>query len=448
MHVAAGLRMLDDGAVLRTDPFSWTFQGQPWQTHEWLSEVVMALAWRVAGWSGVALLTAAAAGLTAGLMARHVGRWLKGPVLVAVLVLGFAALSGSLLARPHLLALPCLEMWAAELVIARSEGRTPALIRLVPLMAVWANLHGSFLFGLALLGPFGLESVIKSRVHPTAVLRWVAIGLACGAAALISPHGVDNLTFPLRLMGMKTLAGIGEWAPLDPLGQPAFVLTLTAGGIALLRVGRRIPLLHLSLFVLLTWMAFHQARHVLLFGVVAPLLAAEPLGWAVLRRNGGGESFSHVGRPAWTACVVGMAAIAAVRLYVPVQIVDGPTAPVSALAQAPTSLRAQRGLQAYGFGGYLIFNGVRPFIDSRAEVYGDAFREAYGRLAAGDRVLFERETAARGWRWALVETDGPLASLLEHEPGWRRLFRDRYAVLFALSPRPPGTGPDRRPAGS
>jgi len=68
-HIAAGRWMLDNQAVLRIDPFSYTFAGHPWQTHEWLAEVAMALAYVGAGWNGVVLLFAAAAALTAGLNA-------------------------------------------------------------------------------------------------------------------------------------------------------------------------------------------------------------------------------------------------------------------------------------------------------------------------------------------------------------------------------------------
>jgi hypothetical protein len=34
-------------------------------------------------------------------------------------------------------------------------------------------------------------------------------------------------------------------------------------------------------------------------------------------------------------------------------------------------------LNTYGFGGYLIFSGVRPFIDGRSDMYGDAFFMRY-----------------------------------------------------------------------
>ena len=122
----------------------------------------MALAYRAAGWSGVVVLAGAAAALAAGLLAFHLRRLSCRDVsLAVVLVLSLGCLAPSLLVRPHILALPCLELWAAGLVLARAAGRPPSWA-LIPVMTVWANLHGGFLFGLVLVVPFALEAVLAA----------------------------------------------------------------------------------------------------------------------------------------------------------------------------------------------------------------------------------------------------------------------------------------------
>src|SRR3954451_6871730 len=57
-HVRAGQMMIAQHAVLRADPFSWSFRGAPWFTHEWLSEVLLGGAFNLGGWSAVVLMTA------------------------------------------------------------------------------------------------------------------------------------------------------------------------------------------------------------------------------------------------------------------------------------------------------------------------------------------------------------------------------------------------------
>lgn len=426
MHVAAGLRMLATHAVLTTDPFSFTFAGRPWQTHEWLSEVLMALGFRLGGWSGVALLTAAALGATAGLLARHAGRWLSGVRLVAVVVIGLATLSPSLLARPHILVLPLLEMWTAELVIARSEGRMPDPRRLAPLMILWANMHASFLFGLALAGAFGLDAVVRGR--GAGLLRWAGLGAILALAACIGPHGIDTLLFPFRLTGMKALQNVGEWRAMTPASQPAFEAALLVGTFVLIHVRARVPILALALLVGLVWLAMSQARHVVLFAVAAPLLVAAPLGEAL-----GTEVRSvRARRPAWVAgaSLIAIAALVAVpRLAVPVRIRDGRTTPVAALAQVPPALRGAPVLNAYAFGGYVIFVGGAPFVDSRAELYGESFLQTYARLDAGDPATVAATLADRRIRWTLLEPGTPLETAVERAPGWRQTYADRFAVV-------------------
>ncbi|HEX4198655.1 MAG TPA: hypothetical protein VHZ26_14550 [Caulobacteraceae bacterium] len=427
MHIAAGQWMLNAGAAVQADPFSYTFAGRPWQAHEWLAEVLMALVWRAGGWNAVALLFAAAAGATAGLLTRHVGRWLNGLPLIGVVALGLGCVAPSLLARPHMLALLCLELWTAELVIARAEGRLPSWARLLPIMLVWANLHGSFLFGLGLLGVFGLEAIWQRRREGVRALApWAVLVAAATLASLVSPYGLETLIFPLRLNGMRTLSGIGEWAAMNVAADPAFETALLAGLFVLLWKRVRLPLLSLLLLLLLVDLSLRHVRHVLLFGVVAPLLIAQPLAEAL------GGAKAEPSRSPWIAAAGGLLAalLVAARLAIPLVPADGAAAPGAALARVPASLRGQPVFNAYPFGGYLIFSGVRPYIDSRAELYGDAFLANYLKLH-DDPAALNGELAARRVAWAILEPGSRPAVLLGESPDWRRLYADRYAVVYA-----------------
>jgi hypothetical protein len=433
MHIAAGQWMLNAGVAVQADPFSYTFAGKPWQAHEWLSEVVMALVWRAGGWSGIALLFATAAGATAALLTRHVGRWLNDLPLVGVVVLGLGCITPSLLARPHMLALVCLELWTAELVIARAEARLPSWMRLLPIMLVWANLHGSFLFGLGLLGAFGLEAGWERRHEGARALApWAALIAAAALASMISPYGLQNLLFPLRLNGMKTLSGIGEWAPMNVATDPAFEIALLAGIFVLLWKRVRLSLLPLLLLLLLVDLSLHHVRHLLLFGVVAPLLIAQPLAEALEGQK------ANAARGPWpvAAGVLLATALAVARLTIPIIPANSAAAPGAALAHVPASLRAQPVFNAYPFGGYLIFNGVRPYIDSRAELFGDAFLTNYLKLQ-DDPAALSRELAARNVAWTMLEPGSRLAILLGESPGWRQLYADHYAVVYVRQPPAP-----------
>jgi hypothetical protein len=428
-HLAAGGWMLDHRRILHADVFSYTFAGQPWHTHEWLAEVLMALAFRAAGWSGVILLYAAAAAAAMAILARRLGRALPPLSLGLALLLAFGCMSPSLLARPHLLALPLLAAWTSGLLGARDQGRAPPLA-LAALMIPWANLHGGYFLGLALIAPFALEALVEAPLEARrATLRgWALFGLASVAAGLVTPFGLAGLAFPFQLLGMTSLAGVGEWRPTDFSRVGPLEIALVASLYVMVQRGVRLPPLRLALLLLLLHMALQHNRHQILLATIGVMLLAEPLGQALaVDRKVAPDG--PAGRGWAAACVLAAVLLAGARLALPIVRVDGPSAPIAALGHVPAALRVQPVFNDYGFGGYLIAQGVRPFIDGRTDMYGDAFTNAYFRAEQPD--LARLDTLLARWKvsWTLLAAGDPVVGVMDRRPGWRRLYADRYAVV-------------------
>ena len=93
-----------------------------------------------------------------------------------------------LLARPHVLALPVMVAWVGGMIAAADRREAPSFW-LLPLMALWANLHGGFVFGLVLIAPIALDAVwsAEARARKSLVLRWAAFGVAALVAAAARP---------------------------------------------------------------------------------------------------------------------------------------------------------------------------------------------------------------------------------------------------------------------
>ena len=225
-HLAAGNWMLAHQAVPVRDIFTFTFAGQPWTAHEWLAEVLMTLAFRAASWSGLHILFGLAFGATSLILARSLRRRLDFTPALLVAVMGLAAVSGSLLARPHLLALPLLALWTACLVEAREQDRAPPLW-LTLVMLLWANLHGGFAFGLALAAALGVEAVFTGSDKKRAARQWSLFFGVSLVAALITPQGLDGLLFPFRLAadartGQCRRMGAHDRSPISRLSPSRF----------------------------------------------------------------------------------------------------------------------------------------------------------------------------------------------------------------------------------
>ena len=428
-HVSAGRWMLDHRTVPHTDPFTYTFAGKPWVAHEWLSEVFMALAWLAAGWSGVMLLAGLAMGALAAVMGRWLIRWMPAPGALLALVLALAGVAPGLLARPHLFVLPILALWTVGLLQARDEGRAPSPW-LIPLMALWANMHGSFIIGLALGGGFFLETLLDlRRWRRRVIVGWAVVLGASVLATLATPQGLEGLLFPFQLLNMKTLIGVGEWRAPDFITPDPLEFEILVGLLLLFWRGARLTAVRALIGIGLLHSTLQHVRQEMLLAVVAPLIAAEALGRTM-----------QVSTPRPTpwrlpvpqmALGAGLAAVLLVaRIAVPQNRTDAASAPISALAAVPAPLRVQPVLNDYDFGGYLIFKGVKPFVDGRTDMFGDAFLSADQAIERGDAAAAAAAIGRWHIRWAIFRPERGAIRAMDSMAGWKRLHTDKYAIVW------------------
>jgi len=414
-HIAAGRWVLENTAVLRIDPFSYTFAGHPWQTQDWLAEIVMALAYIGAGWNGLLLLFAGVAALTAGLLVFHLSCWLQGPALWAVAATALLCAAGAVLGRPYLLALPFAEIWIAGLVAARAENRAPSFT-LLAAMVLWANLQAGFLLGLGLAVLFALEAAGKGAPHRFAAARpWIVFLAFALLASLVTPYGLDGLSNAIRQ------------APRWPSPGQNFVPLVAAAAAVLLLALRRVPVppLRAAVLAVLLALAVMQPYGRLLFAAAAPLLLAGALGRALQS-----EGIAPRWRPLPLLCfVLAMTAAAALRFVLPVTRADDAYTPASALAQLPAPLLRAPVLNDLAFGGYLIFNDMRPFIDSRRGLYSRRFRDRYAAMMRPDPALLAATLTRYRIRWTLLAAGSPAAHAMDGISGWHRIYGDRWAVV-------------------
>ena len=428
-HIAAGEWILEHRSVPHVDPFSFTMAGQPWIAHEWLSEALMALAYRAGGWNGVVVLFSVATATTVGCLARYLAHHMRLFAAAVTLTAGAMCIISGMLARPHMLAMPVLVIWIIGMLSAQ-ERRAPPPLRLLPMMLIWANMHASFIFGLALIAPIAIDAFIDAKHDAPHVARsWTLFFAAALATALLTPHGWHGLLYPFQLINMKVIASISEWRPLDlhvlhPI-EPALA------GLLYVVVARRVRMSvpRLLIIAVLLYLAFRHSRHEILAGIVGTAVLAEPLGRAF---GGTQEASTARRRPGYDMAIVLACAtlLTVLRFAIPIVRGNGPVSPVTALAALPAGLLKAPGFNNYDFGGYLIFRHVRPFVDGRADMYGDPFMSAYLNAVRPDRDAFERLVVKYQIRWALLATKSAAARMVETLPGWRRIHADEVAVVF------------------
>jgi len=218
-HVRHGQLMLSTGHVVRYDPYSYSAPDHLWRDYEWLSQVVLALAYNAMGVVGLKLVKFGCAAVTISFLALGVAET-NATLTVQRTVLGHAALALviHLQIRPQLFTLPLLAalMWLLE----RQTYRGHALSWLVvPMFALWANLHAGFIAGLAALATYSVASIITHIGEPNAAkraARLTTITIAAAAATLVNPYGLgDWYAVAATMSNLRLIRGVLiEWMPL------------------------------------------------------------------------------------------------------------------------------------------------------------------------------------------------------------------------------------------
>jgi hypothetical protein len=446
LHIAAGRWILAHWALPVHDVFSHSMPGAVWVPHEWLAEIVLALTYDGLGWSGVVTLTALCFALAVVLFTRRLLDHFEPITGLLVAISGAMLVLPHLLARAHVLALPLLVIWCGGLFAAADQRRSPSWL-LLPVLALWANLHGSFMFGLALAVFLAGEAVLLAPATERLITarRWGLFLAGAVLASILSPNGIDSLLTPFRIMNLHVMQSVFiEWQPPN-FSQPQLVefwllLALFAGFTS----GVKLPILRVLIMLGIVHMAISHVRHADLLGLVVPLALAGSLG-PQLRRLVVSDKPSSLARfmaqlalpSGWPARVLsgGLAvAIALLSVAMPLHRPDGPITPATALSAARDRHLTGPVFNDEGFGGYLLFEGVPSFIDGRMEMYGDTFLQLYLDARAGKQPALDKVLSTYHIAWTLLPPDSPAVPALDHMVGWQRVYQDKFAVIHQRDP--------------
>jgi hypothetical protein len=484
-HIRTGEQLLATRAIPRTDPFSSTMQGRPWFAWEWLYDLALGILHRACGLNGVVWLCALLVATIFTLLLSQLLQRGTGLLLAVVLMLlAEAASTIHLYARPHivswlfsLLWFVALEKW--ERWEAREHGQPPRWIRwfFPASMLLWVNLHGGWLFGIALLGIYSFAAFVESWRTQDAIAAirtahraraMAAVSAASAVATLGNPFGWRLHAHIYRYLSDRYLMNrIDEFRSPDFHGWAprcfAIILVLTL--IAFWGSGRKLPLHHLFVVLLSVYAGFYSSRNLpvssmLLVLVAGPilwenvvLLADKPDAWRWLRdctirisdfsERMGAQEMQLRGH-LWPVVSVFLAFAICLqggwlgsRQLIHAQF-DSRKMPVAAVTFLQKEYKGKQSstepvFSTDGWGGYLIYRMYperKVVIDDRHDLYGSSRIRQYLILTQAEPGW---QSVLEEWqiRTALLPTESTLASLLRELPqDWRVAYEDKVAVVF------------------
>jgi hypothetical protein len=441
-QLRAGSEMLASGAIPTVDTWTFTAAGEPWVDQQWGAQVLLHLAERVGGWTGLALLRASLVGVIVGMLliiARRRGLDERTAALLALAA--FVVASPAMALRPQLLGMAC---FALVLLLVTVRHAHPRLLWLVPVVvAVWANLHGSFFLGPVVLGLAWLEDLHDraAQPHRALVVALVSVGAAC-----VTPFGPAVWTYAVGLSVDPQVTGrITEWQPTSLRTGPGilFFASVAIVAVAIARRGRVVPWPTLAWLGVFLAIGLYAERGVAWWppAAVAAIAGGIIPAWSWARR---------VDPPlirrlnAGLVAVLAVVGIALLPLWRPVD--RGTQVPTGVLAQAPSGITgALREIVVPGerifnpqiWGSWFIYAlpDATVAIDSRIELFPAAVWNDYEAVVDGVEGWQQQ---LEEWGVTLVVTSAAggagMDARLQGE-GWSEVYRDATGAVFASPTR-------------
>jgi hypothetical protein len=440
-HLRFGLDFLRDGRIAWTDPYSYLSEGRLWINHEWLSEVIFALAWEFGKVWGLVLLK-----VSMGISIFICVYWFLvtqslNPLRAGILsLLSFYLLNPSIgTVRPQLFTVLFFSL--VFLILVRAESKQYRLLWFMPLIFLfWANLHGGFLAGLAILGLWMFLHLLKDKKSWKDIIPPLAAAIL---ASFINPYGPGLLVFLLKTATVPR-PEISEWQPLLILSKLgfAYLILLFISILGILYTSKKRESILIAIFVFLALLPFTAVRHIPLFSLGAIYFAGPYIAdcW-----NSKGQTSNKIKSSSTILLSIGLiVGIILLNVYAYTQIgeikVQGEFSyPISAV-----SLLKQSGVSGnlavnFNWGEYVIWHlgdKIKVSIDGRREtvysqkIYTENLSFTYG-SGEWDKLLKETRTDL-----ALVVNNSAADNLLKLSPDWSFVYEDNVSSLFARNDFP------------
>ena len=441
-HLRNAAHLLQQHSFPRVDTYSFGAAGSPWLDHEWLSEVPFFLGFKAMGLQGIlAVFSTVLVLIYAGVYYRscRAGADCKDATIATLLAifLGIVSLG------PRMLVFGWLCMVGLLLVLDRFQRTGKGLWLLPPLFALWINLHGSWVFGMVVLGIIIASGLVEGEWGLVVARRWtpgelkkLLLALAASLAALfVNPFGYKLLLYPFDLLFRQpsNMKYIEEWQSVNFniwIGRLALAVIF-----ALLAAAwfsrRKWKLDEVLLTAFALWAALSHVRLLFFAGLILVPILAQHLKLFPPYERERDKPWLNAGI---MAGMVGLTIFSFPSGATLQQQVSGEY-PTAALVFMQRQHITGRIFNQYGWGGYMEWYApeLKPFIDGRADifVYNGTFYDSLKITSLKESFAILDKYKIE---YVLLKPNQPLAYLLYHSSAWRLIYEDKVARLYQRVP--------------
>jgi hypothetical protein len=293
-NVKSGEIMAHTGRFLATDVLVYTPVREPYANPQWGSQLLFYWLYSITPYLLLTLRAVIMTGVVALLI--WLCTWRSGSLRAGAVAALVAYMTGwtNYGMRPQLLAFIPFVLFVV--LLERRDAHPRWLPLLVPVMMFWVNVHGSFFLGVALLGIYGLGTLIeragsadgRAWLRSRAALWQAGWFIAAGCASLANPYLVGIYRYFFAATNDPIARSLNmEWQGptlYEGTGQ-LFFLQVAVFLASLYLSRRRLRPTEILLVLAFGYLALTSLRNVLWWAwVTAPIMAANFAAWAELRR--------------------------------------------------------------------------------------------------------------------------------------------------------------------
>jgi hypothetical protein len=450
-HLLTGKFILETKTIPTTEPFAYPYQGKPYVSHEWLTDIIFYLIYKFIGLTGIVILSALLLATTFYTLYAYTSFRFNLHFTTLFLVLwGAAATSLNWITRPHLISMLFLVLWLIWLDKLR-RGEKIGLWRFPLLMLFWSNMHGEFIAGFLAMTAciagwiwdylFAEESAQKDTG-----LKLLLATVLSFLASLINPAGLGPWKTLLGFVNNSYLMSRMYEANPPDFSQPEFMvlLGLLAFSIFLLAINKqKVPTSWAFLLAGFSAMSLIAGRNIHLYGIVAAFVLPEavnmPKKSGLLTHlensiSGIEKNLKGIFWPVMTtlACFLLVTREPVRNIY----NFDAQMFPLQATDWIATHPQSGRLFNDLNWGGYLalhLWPDQLVFVDSMADTTGELTME-YENVITLSPTWKEILTNYQV-EWTVIQTSSLLATELKKE-GWTTLYKDKTAIILRSNTAP------------
>lgn len=448
--------MLQQGSLLRTDPFGVENPPRPWIAYEWLFEIGSAALVKAGGLPLVYAVGFLLFALVPVVLWRTLLRQ-----QISLPVAFLYVLTASLFFRVHLLLRPPILTYLFLAIIVglwRCYGNTPKrwLWLILPVIfAVWANIHGGFVAGLLFLTLSWVGHLcdrLSTRQHPidNATLSWLAILIISINATLLTPHGLalHRLIWDM-VFHIKSFSQWNEFRPPD-FAQPSLLaipILFIAGVLLISRcLNEKSRLTWETALPLLLFLYFgvKVQRHVLLLLIVAAVPVCRDLdAWLEVFLCEGTRqrlfAYTEIERRNTSyVWIIPVAALFSTLIFIRTSGAHNLRVGYQNVSPEAVNFirdhrdQFQRPLVTTWTAGALVYHLAPDFrvtYDDRTEFFGDARLKPYIALLQ-TQPGWQQTLTHDDFDSAILDHDFSITDALRQLPGWQLVYEDELNAIF------------------